>query len=87
VAPAPRLRGRAGAAFTKCLLDRPGRALDLAARLPVGLAYLLSPGSPKNRRKRADFPAELRELELRGVLAGPAAYLRSRWSGSSQTRT
>jgi O-antigen biosynthesis protein len=76
-----------GAALTKCLLDRPGRALDLAARLPAGLAYLLSPASPKNRRKRADFPAELTRLELRGVLAGPAAYLRSRWSGSSHTRT
>jgi GT2 family glycosyltransferase len=78
-----------GAAATKCLLDRPGRALDLAARLPAGLAYLLGPGSPKNRRKRADFPGELTRLELRGVLAGPAAYLRSRWAGagSSQTRT
>jgi GT2 family glycosyltransferase len=75
-----------GAALTKCLLDRPARALDLAVRLPAGLAYLLSPASPKNRRKRADFPGELTRLELRGVLAGPAAYLRSRRQ-SSQTRT
>jgi GT2 family glycosyltransferase len=78
-----------GAALTKCLLDRPVRALELAARLPAGLAYLLSPASPKNRRKGPDFPGELTRLELRGVLAGPAAYLRSRWvgSGSFQTRT
>jgi O-antigen biosynthesis protein len=76
-----------GAALTKCLLDRPGRALDLAVRLPAGLAYLLGPSSPKNRRKRADFPGELTRLELRGVLAGPAAYLRSRASGSFQART
>ncbi len=76
-----------GAALTKCLLDRPARALDLAVRLPAGLAYLLSPASPKNQRKRADFPGELTRLELRGVLAGPAAYLRSRWAGSFQTRT
>jgi O-antigen biosynthesis protein len=75
-----------GAALTKCLLDRPGRALELAARLPAGLAYLLSPASPKNRRKQADFPAELTRVELRGVVAGPAAYLRSRRQ-SSQTRT
>jgi GT2 family glycosyltransferase len=75
-----------GAALTKCLLDRPGRALDLAARLPAGLAYLLSPASPKNRRKQADFPGELSRVELRGVLAGPAAYLRSRRQ-SSHTRT
>jgi GT2 family glycosyltransferase len=67
-----------GAALTKCLLDRPARALDLAGRLPAGLAYLLSPASPKNRRKRPDFPRELTLVELRGVLAGPAAYLRSR---------
>jgi GT2 family glycosyltransferase len=67
-----------GAALTKCLLDRPARALDLAVRLPAGLVYLLSPASPKNRRKRADFPAELSRVELRGVMAGPAAYLRSR---------
>jgi GT2 family glycosyltransferase len=76
-----------GAALTKCLLDRPARALELAVRLPAGLAYLLSPASPKNRRKRPDFPRELTLLELRGVLAGPAAYLRSRASGSFQTRT
>jgi GT2 family glycosyltransferase len=75
-----------GAALTKCVVDRPGRALELAARLPAGLAYLLSPASPKNRRKQADFPAELTRVELRGVLAGPAAYLRSRRQ-SSQTRT
>jgi GT2 family glycosyltransferase len=76
-----------GAALTKCLLDRPTRVLELAVRLPAGLAYLLSPASPKNRRKRADFPGELTRLELRGVLAGPGAYLRGRWSGSFQTRT
>jgi hypothetical protein len=75
-----------GAALTKCLLDPPARALDLAVRLPTGLAYLLSPASPKNRRKQADFPGELGRLELRGVLARPAAYLRSRRQ-SSQTRT
>ena len=55
-------------------------------RLPAGLAYLLDPASPKNRRKQADFPGELTRLELRGVLAGPAAYLASRRQ-SSHTRT
>jgi hypothetical protein len=69
-----------GAALTKCLIDKPARAPALAARLPAGLAYLLDPASPKNRRKRADFPRELPLLELRGLLAGPAAYLRSRRS-------
>jgi GT2 family glycosyltransferase len=74
-----------GAALTKCVLDRPGRVLDLAVRLPAGLAYLISPASPKNQRKQPDFPGELSRVELRGVLAGPAAYLRSRRQ-SSHTR-
>jgi GT2 family glycosyltransferase len=75
-----------GAALTKCLLDRPTRALELAVRLPAGLAHLLSPASPKNQRKQADFPGELSWVEVRGVLAGPGAYLRSRRQ-SVHTRT
>ena len=66
-----------GVALTKRLLDRPA-----PARRP-GLPA--QPGVAKNRRKQADFPSELGRLELRGVLAGPAAYLRSRRQ-SCQTR-
>lgn len=66
------------AALTKCLVDRPMRVFDLARRVPAGLSYLLRSTSPKNERKRVDFPKELTRLERRGLLAGPARYLRSR---------
>lgn len=68
-----------GAYLTQTLFEQPGRLVDFIARLPAGLAYTLSPRSPKNRQKLADYPAELTWLERRGLLMGPLAYLRSRW--------
>jgi glycosyltransferase involved in cell wall biosynthesis len=72
-----------GAAFTayltRCLLDNPVRLLDLLARLPYTLHYLLNPSSSRNERKPAEYPAELTRRELAGMLLGPVAYLRSRW--------
>jgi GT2 family glycosyltransferase len=65
--------------LTKCLVDRPWLALDIAIRVPYGLLYLLRPGSQKNKKKRADYPKELNWIERKGMLAGPLAYLRSRW--------
>jgi GT2 family glycosyltransferase len=64
--------------LTKLVIDRPGRALDLAWRVPRGMWYALSNRSPKNRRQTADFPRHLRRRELLGMLLGPFAYLRSR---------
>jgi GT2 family glycosyltransferase len=69
--------------LAKSLLDKPGLFLDVAVRIPHGLVYALSPRSPKNRRKRVDYPRELTTLEQKGMLYGPFAYMRSRW----QTRT
>lgn len=68
--------------LTKCLLDRPGRLLDMALKVPRGLAYFLSPRSPKNTRKAAGYPTKLTRLERQGFLAGPLAYLRSRRQAS-----
>ncbi|ADI13656.1 glycosyltransferase [Truepera radiovictrix] len=65
--------------LTKTVVERPARVFAL---LPLGwwaLTHLLSPTSPKNANKRADYPPELSRLELRGLLYGPLAYLRSRW--------
>jgi glycosyltransferase involved in cell wall biosynthesis len=64
--------------LTKTLLDKPTRMFSLAARLPAGLAYLLSPRSPKNSKKSSGYPRELTRMELKGFLYGPLAYLRSR---------
>ena len=65
--------------LAKILIDRPARLLDLALRLPYGLYYALSPRSPKNARKAADYPRELTWMERKGMAAGPFLYLRSRW--------
>lgn len=72
--------------LTKTLVDRPSRVFDLAARIPFGIAYLLSPQSPKNAKKRADYPGELTVIERKGMLYGPVAYLWSRWQ-SRKNRT
>jgi GT2 family glycosyltransferase len=69
--------------LTKCLIDKPGLVLDLAVKAPYGLTYALSSRSPKNARKRHDYPRELTTMERMGMLCGPFAYLRGRW----QTRS
>jgi GT2 family glycosyltransferase len=68
--------------LTKCLIDRPSLVFDIAAKIPHGLVYALSTRSPKNSRKRQDYPRELTRLELKGMLHGPFAYIR----GRGQTR-
>ena len=65
--------------LTKCLVDRPQRLVDIAGRIPSGLAYVLSPQSPKNIKKVRGYPRELTQIEWKGMLYGPIAYLRSRW--------
>jgi O-antigen biosynthesis protein len=65
--------------LTRILLDRPARSRALLARLGPGLAHGLSPQSPKNVGKRADYPAELTWRERYGMLVGPFAYARGRW--------
>lgn len=62
----------------KTLLANPRLIPDFVLRLPRGLFFALNPRSAKNGRKRADYPKELTWLELRGMLYGPLAYIRSR---------
>lgn len=64
------------AVLTKCLLDRPIRIVDLAAKVPLGLLCLLRSRSRSTRQ--ADYPRELVRQELKGMVLGPGAYLRSR---------
>jgi GT2 family glycosyltransferase len=64
--------------LTKCLLDRPRLAIPVARQLPRALAHALGARSAKNARRPADYPRVLVRLERLGMLAGPAAYLRSR---------
>jgi GT2 family glycosyltransferase len=64
---------------TKTIVDKPASIVELILKLPRGVLFALSPGSPKNRAKQTNYPKELTYLELRGMLYGPIAYLRSRW--------
>lgn len=67
------------ACLTKAVVENPSLLGPMLARkLPLGISYALSPRSPKNEKKQADYPAELTRLERGGMLYGPFAYLCSR---------
>jgi len=66
--------------LTKAIIDHPSRLLDFITKIPYGLYFILSPSSPKNKKKQPDYPRELTISELRGMLLGPYVHLRSRWA-------
>ena len=66
--------------LTKTVVDRPGRLLDLAGRVPRGLAHGLGRRSRRNAGWQRLVPQELVRAERRGMLYGPLGYLASRWS-------
>jgi GT2 family glycosyltransferase len=67
------------AVMLKTLGSQPSLIPDFALRrLPHGVWFALSPHSAKNANKRNAYPQELTRLELRGLLAGPLLYARSR---------
>jgi GT2 family glycosyltransferase len=63
--------------LAKAMLDQPHLLLDLAAKMPRGLVYALSPRSGKNMKKGQDYPPALTTLERKGMVQGPLAALRS----------
>ena len=64
--------------LTKIVLDNPRLLFDLVTKIPYGLYFTLNAHSPKNSKKSTQFPGELTRVELKGMLYGPLAYLRSR---------
>jgi len=62
----------------KSILDNPRLLFDLVTKVPYGLYFTLSARSPKNTKKSTQYPGELTRVELKGMLYGPLAYLRSR---------
>jgi glycosyltransferase involved in cell wall biosynthesis len=64
--------------ITKSVIDQPRLFFDLIKKIPLGIFFLLSPRSSKNSKKSTNYPKELNRLELRGMLYGPLAYLKSR---------
>jgi GT2 family glycosyltransferase len=66
------------AMLTAVALRRPRHFVGLAAVVPTWLRSLRDPDSAKRANRTDDFPSELGGTELRGMLAGPVAYLRAR---------
>ncbi|ALJ21650.1 family 2 glycosyl transferase [Microbacterium sp. No. 7] len=66
------------AVLTKLVLTRPTALAGMVRRLPGSARGLLAPGSEKNGGKGPGYPRALDRAELRGCLAGPVLYLRSR---------
>ena len=66
------------AMLTAVALRRPRHFFGLASVVPAWLRSLRDPDSAKLANRTDDFPSELGGTELRGMLAGPVAYLRAR---------
>ncbi len=66
------------AMLTAIALRDPRHFLGLASVIPAWLRSLRDPASAKRANRTSDFPTDLGRTELRGMLAGPAAYLRAR---------
>ena len=63
------------AMLTKQLLSGP--RMPILRGAPAGVRYMLNPRSRKNAARGEGYPRGLAALELLGMVAGPAAYLRS----------
>lgn len=64
--------------LTKVVLENPLRLFDLIAKMPYGLFFILNSHSPKNKKRSKEYPKHLINLEKRGMLYGPFAYIKSR---------
>ncbi len=73
-----------GAGLTACLmksvLENPRILFDLISKVPYGFFFTFSARSPRNSKKSPFYPKELTRLELKGMLIGPIAYMRSLWA-------
>lgn len=74
------------AMLTALALRNPRHVLGLASVLPAWLRSLHDPASGKNLNRTTDYPRALVRAELRGMVAGPLAYLRSRRAQHRWTR-
>ena len=67
------------AMLTAIALRNPWHLVGLASVVPAWLRSLRGESSVKQAGRSGDYPPSLARAELRGMLAGPAAYLHSRW--------
>lgn len=66
------------AMLTAITARNPRHLLGLAGVFPAWLRSLRDPSSAKQVNRAAEYPRELARAELKGMLLGPLAYLRSR---------
>lgn len=66
------------AMLTALTLRHPWHVIGLASVLPAWLRSLRDPSSVKQANRADGYPPALARAELRGMLAGPATYLRVR---------
>ena len=66
------------AMLTAVALRNPWHVLGLAAIVPAWLRSLRAQSSDKSVNRADDYPPSLARTELRGMTAGPLAYLRAR---------
>jgi GT2 family glycosyltransferase len=64
--------------LTKVVLDDPRRLHAMSMRVPRAARHLLRRQSGQGPAPMPDYPSELKWLERKGMLRGPAAYLSSR---------
>ncbi|MEU4237213.1 glycosyltransferase family 2 protein [Actinoplanes sp. NPDC026619] len=74
------------AAYTGLLLSRPRLIWPLLRLAPTALRELNTIYTPPSQTLRDDFPSHLRRANRRGMLAGPAAYLKGRFRARRATR-
>ncbi len=74
------------AMLTKHLFLDSETRMELLKRVPAGLAYALSPHSPKNARKPPGYPFRLTLYEFAGMAWGPVGYIRSRFFSGDRSR-
>ena len=67
------------AMLTALMLRDPRHLIGLALTLPAWLRSLRNPSSAKQVNRPDDYPPSLARAELRGMLTGPFAYMRSYW--------
>ena len=68
-----------GAYLAASVWDRPALLEAMTRRAVPAARHLLSPGSAKNIGRSTGYPRELVWRERAGMLAGPFAYMVSRW--------
>ena len=70
------------AMLTAVAMRDPWHLLGLAAIVPAWLKSLRAESSAKSVNRADDYPPDLARAELRGMAAGPIAYLRARRASS-----